>query len=197
MFGRLGLLPLVKKLQFRDGHSSGPWFVPGIFDSQSLRYLSAFVNLQDLTVDNLDLSGFEVGLEKFFGHFSPTLQSLSLNCPRGPARRLLDFLGLFPKLDDIEIVSYRAALEAQTAPDIPRASIVGSLQGRLKLHSLIAEGLLGEIITVSGGIRFIYMELGGVSETQLLLDACAETLQTLRLHPNGKRFSKRTPWDLN
>jgi hypothetical protein len=56
---------------------------------------------------------------------------------------------------------------------------------------------LEKIIAGFGEMRFISMNLNGVLGVQLLLDACAETLQMLRLHQNSlpelcERFSKRT-----
>jgi hypothetical protein len=39
-----------------------------------------------------------------------------------------------------------------------------------------------ELIAVFGGLRFRYMDLFRLEGGPLLLDACAETLDTLRLH---------------
>ena len=52
------------------------------------------------------------------------------------------------------------------------------------------------MIAAFGRIRFTSMNLTDVLETQLLLNACAETLQTLRLRLGGpfdfcKKFLKR------
>ena len=153
MLDELGLLPLVKKLQFQDGHFGGPWVMPEIFDSHSLRHLSALTNLRNLTIDNLDLSKSKMGLEEYFGHFSPTLRSVSLNRPSGPPRRLLDFLTLFSELDDIEIIHHRAMDEVHTTPEILRSPIQGSLRGKLTLRDFVAEGLLRDIITAFGRTR--------------------------------------------
>ena len=43
------------------------------------------------------------------------------------------------------------------------------------------------MIDLFGGIRFHYMNLFNVAGTRLLLDACAETLETLRLYPTDPR----------
>ena len=40
-----------------------------------------------------------------------------------------------------------------------------------------------EMITLFGGLRFRYMDIFRVTCVPLLLDACAETLETLRLYP--------------
>ena len=49
------------------------------------------------------------------------------------------------------------------------------------------EGLLKEMIKLFGGIRFHYMDLFNVCEMRLLLNACAPTLEALRLYPNDPR----------
>ena len=41
-----------------------------------------------------------------------------------------------------------------------------------------------EMITLFGGLRFRYMDLFRVKFVRLLLDACAETLERLRLYPS-------------
>jgi len=45
-------------------------------------------------------------------------------------------------------------------------------------------GILEDMIDMFGGMRFRCMDLRNVDGVQLLLDACAETLETLRLHPS-------------
>ena len=47
-----------------------------------------------------------------------------------------------------------------------------------------------DMIDLFGGIRFRYMDLFNVAGTRLLLDACAETLETLRLYPTDPRGKK-------
>ena len=70
---KLGLLSFVKKVQFKSDVFNKTWVKPQIFDSHSLRNFSALVGIQGLTIDDLDLSNFKKGAEKYFGHLSPTL----------------------------------------------------------------------------------------------------------------------------
>jgi hypothetical protein len=198
----LGLLPLIKKVQLRSGIIRSPLVVPNIFNSQSLHCFSALVNLQDLTIEDLDFSKFKTGIEKYFGHFSPTLQSVALINPSGCPWQLPDFLILFPKLDDIKVARYRASAETYNRPDIPCSPVQGSLRGKLILSGLAEKGLLEKIITGFGEMRFIFMDLDDVSGAQLLLDACAEALQSLHLRSNDmlqfcKRLSERMAKHLN
>lgn len=186
---KLGLLPLVKKVQFRSDKFNRAWVVPKIFDPENLYYFSALVNLQDLTIAELDFPKFTSGIEEYFGRFSPTLRSIALIEPRATSQHLLDFLRLFPKLDDIKIVRHRGTVGAQRTHDTPRTPIQGSLRGKLTLSGFKDPRLLEGIIATFGGMRFTVMDLDDVVGTQLLLDACSETLQTLRLYPENLVYS--------
>ena len=48
-------------------------------------------------------------------------------------------------------------------------------------------GLVKDMIDLFGGIRFRHMNLYDVLGMRLLLDACAETLETLTLYPTDRR----------
>ena len=182
---KLGLLPFVKKVQFNRGYSRNYWVVPAIFDSRSMRYFRALVNLQDLSIAFLDFSSFPTGVGKFFGHFSPTLRSLALAIPLGSRRQLLDFFRLFPKLDNITICGYYRNGEGHEALDENLIPIQGGLRGQLNLKNFRDEWLLKDMIAVFGGMRFTSMRLESVHGVPLLLEACASTLQTVYIHPGG------------
>jgi hypothetical protein len=192
---RLGLLPLVKKLLFGRAVPVDRWVVPAIFDSRSMQYFRAMVNLQELKIMDLDFSKFPEGFEEHLGHFSPTLRSVALNWPHGTRRQLLNFFRLFPKLNDIEISCYAARREfgAHESQIVP---VSGGLRGRLTLKMFGEEGLLKDIAAAFGGMRFTSLDLHNAQGTQLLLEACADTVETLRWHPDdtydfGKRVSGR------
>jgi hypothetical protein len=178
---KLDLLPFVKKLWIRS-LSFEPWISPRKFDRQTLRYFSALTNVQQLRIERFDLSKFMPGVERYFGHFTPTLRSISLTILSGTQRQLLYFLSLFPNLDDIEIEYYPAA---KHDPDFEVAVpfSVPSLGGQLKLTHFPSETMFRDMITFFGGLRFQYMDLFSVKGSQLLLDACAGTLQAVRIYP--------------
>ena len=123
-----------------------------------MRYFRALVNLQDLAIADLDFSFFRAGVDRYFEHFSPTLRSVTLSCPRGTPRQLLDFLRLFPKLNDIRITYYYPKSQDDEGLDTQLVPIGGDLRGRL-------------VLSWSGDMQF-------------LLEAYAETLETLRVHPD-------------
>ena len=190
---KLGLLSFVKQLQFEKALFGVPWFADALSDSHSVQYFSGLVNLQDLTIADLDFSKFPMGLGQYFGHSSPTLRSVALSCPKGTRRQLLDFFRLFPKLDDIKI-SYYLARPDTHVPDAQAIPIRGGLRGRLVLDSFGDEGLLKDMIAAFGGMRFTSMDLQDVRGVQLLLEACADTLEELRIHPdNIHERGKRAP----
>lgn len=182
---KMDLLPFVKKLWIR---SSGfePWISPKKFDRQTLRHFSALTNVQQLRIERFDLPKFMPGIERYFGHFASALRSISLTISSGTHRQLLCFLALFPHLDDIEIEYYPTTKPDTTAnPDSTVAVPFSapSLRGQLKLTHFLSETIFRDMITLFGGLRFRYMDLFGVEGSRLLLEACADTLQTLRIYP--------------
>ena len=122
--GRMRLLPFVKRLRIlqRYGYAD-PWFLPTIFNAQSLFYFSAFTNVQELVVDELDLRAFIPQAQLYFGQFTPTLRSLTLRTPKSDRRQLLYFLGLFPNLDDLKLIythTWTFIPDPAPAPQSPR-----------------------------------------------------------------------------
>lgn len=181
---KLDLSDFVKRVEFETIFGT-PWVNPAIFDSDSLQYFHALNNLQDLTIANLDFSKFPMGAGKYFGHFSPTLRSISLSAPRGTRRQLLDFFGLFPKLDDVEILNYLAWAEERGTSDILLVPMEGRLRGRLTLKHFDDEELLKDMIVAYGGMWFTSMELHDVQGIQPVLEACASTLERVYIQPGG------------
>jgi len=144
------------------------------------------VNLQELAIGDINFYQFRGGPGKYFGHFSPTLRSITLSWPRGTRRQLLDFLTLFPKLENIKVSHYHGRPPAHEEPSTRRNAIRGGLRGQLVLTNFGASvGLFEDIIVAFGGMRFSSVELEYVPGMQLLLEACANTLQTLRWYPDG------------
>ena len=182
---KMNLLPFVKKLLIRSS-SFEPWLLPRKLDRQTLRHFSALNNVQRLRIERFDLSKFVPGIERYFGHFAPALRSISLTISSGTPRQLLCLLALFPNLDDIEIEYYPTTKPDATANPGSEVAVpfsVPSLRGQLKLTHFPSETIFRDMITLFGGLRFRYMDLFSVEGSRLLLDACADTLQTVRVYP--------------
>ena len=106
------------------------------------------------------------------------------SCPTGSESRLVA-VGLFPNLQDIKL-SYATPEEEQDGVDdvslVPLS--VPPLRGCLTLTCFTREKLVRDMIVLFGGLRFRSMDIYMVTCVQLLLDACAETLEAMRLYPS-------------
>jgi len=189
---RLGLLPLVKKFQIHSG-DPGDYseFSPKRFGYFGLRHFRALTNVQELGIDHMDIPSFTPSVQLYFGHFFPTLRSLAMGEPKGSYRQIVHFIGLFRHLEDLKIVYNRADPQVPPGSDVTLIPpFVPPLRGRLTMCST-GEGLFNDMIDLFGGIRFRHLDIFNVCETQLLLNACAETLETLRLYPTDPRGKQR------
>lgn len=174
----LGLLPLVRRFRIRHDFSV---FAPEQLDRSTLRYFSALTNVQDLGIDDLQISSFMPRIRQSFGHFSPTLRSLALRKPIGSCRQILYFIGLFPNLQDLKLCYLTEERESTADADLVPLS-VPPLQGQLTLVGFTKGKLMKEMIALFGGLHFRHMNIFDVWCVRLLLGACAETLEVLQLY---------------
>ena len=178
----LGLLSLVKRFRIRLSFGE---FGPDRLDKRTLRYFSALTNLQELGIDSLQISSYMPNIRQYFGHLSPTLRFLALRDPKGSCRHILYFIGLFPNLQDLRLVYSIEEEEQESTIDADLVPLsIPPLRGRLTLACFTREMLVKEMIDLFGGLRFRCMDLFRVKCTRLLLDACAESLEGLRLYPS-------------
>ena len=193
----LGLLPLVKRFRIRLDQSSRryPGFTSDRLGWRTMRYLSALTNLQELGIDFFEISTSMPKIRRCFGHFSPTLRFLALRNPRGSCRQILYFIGLFPNLQDLKLCYDSTEDERDSAADPTLVPLsIPPLRGWLTLTNFTMENLVKDMIFFFGGLRFRHMDLFGVTCVRLILSACTETLETLRLYPTdpyGDEFSER------
>ena len=194
---KLGLLPLVKRFRIRL-QSFRARFIPELLSGRNMDYFAALANLQELGIDDLDLRSFMPILQQCFGHFSPTLRFLALKEPVGCCRQILYFIGLFPNLQDFKLHYYGLKFGPKCAVDATLTPLsVPPLQGWLTLTFFTKTCIVRGMIAFFGGLHFRHMDLFGVECLPLLLDECAETLETLRLYPTdpyGKDIVLKVPW---
>ena len=95
----LGLLPFVKEFWIHDRVHSRVH--PKLFKHYTLHQFSMLTNVQELGIDYLDIPSFVPRIQKYFGHFLPTVHSLSLTMPKGSHRQIIYFIGLFQHLEDL------------------------------------------------------------------------------------------------
>jgi len=194
---KLGLLPLVKRFRIRLDISDWRYygFASDRLGWRTMRYFSALTNLQELGIDFLQIPSFMPNIQRYFGHFSPTLRLLALRKPRGSCRQILYFISLFPNLQDLKLCYGSLEDVWESAADATLVPLsVPPLRGWLTLACFTRENLVKDMIFFFGGLHFRHMDLFKVRCTRLLLDACAETLETLRLYPtdmSGEGFPER------
>ena len=186
---KLGLLPLVKKFHIGGEDSSKPrLFSPERVSRYTLRHFAALTNVQELGIDHLDIPSFIPKIQQYLGHFLPTVHSLALREPKGSRRQIIYFIGLFKHLEDLKLIYDGINSQDEPADDptlVP--PFIPPLRGRLTVTCFTRVGVLKDMIDLFGGIRFRHMSLFNVVGMRLLLDACAETLETLQLHPTDPR----------
>ena len=124
-----------------------------------MRYVRPMVNLQELKIAGLDLFRFPAGFGEYLEHFSPTLRSVDLGRPYGIS---------------------------STTTRLP--PVGGRLRGRLALSVFGEERLLKDMVVVFGGTRFTSMDLRYVRGMGIVLEACACTLEALRIYPDDTPF---------
>ena len=183
------LLPFVKRVEFETNICGSPWVRPVLFDSRNLQCFRALENVQELSISGLDLHNFPADrTEECFGHFGQRLRSLVLLSPVGTSQELLNFLELFPLLNDIEISDFSSENPGDRPMCYHRPK---GLKGRLALVRFCDEGLLRNIIYLNEGMWFESVALYGAQGGQLVLDACGLTVKTLRICLGGRDYCKR------
>ena len=179
----LGLIPLVREIRVGQLAAPGGWFGPEAFSRNDLFYFSTFANVHTLRIQGLNIDRFMLGFRPFFHQFSPTLKSISLYYPTSSAPRDLPcFLTLFPNLDNVEIRQFFTSNVFVPDGDLTLFS-PPSMQGQLVLHDFLSVEACTYFIYASCGLRFRHMVLRKVGAcAPVLLEACAETLETLRFY---------------
>jgi hypothetical protein len=183
----LGLLPLVKRFRIRINEYPPARFTPEHLGGRTSEYFSALTNLQELGIDKFQVSSFMPVIRQCFGHFSPTLRFLALKEPGGSCRQILYFIGLFPNLQDLKICYPYPMWERESTVDADLVPLsIPPLRGRLTLAFFTRVKLMEDMTALFGGLHFRYMDLYTMKCTRLLLGACAETLEKLRLYPTDR-----------
>lgn len=188
---RLGLLPLVRKLHIKkeDALCGSVKGVPPKMFSCFTRYkFSGFTNIQELVIDYLDIPKFIQKPRWYFRYFLPTIRSLSLRKPYGSHWQIVFFIGLFRHLEDLNLIFWDEGTRELKDVPAPAPPFIPPLRGRLTMVFSSAQ-LPEAMINVFGGVLFRYMELFDVGGMRILLDAGADTLETVRFYrsdPNGE-----------
>jgi len=152
----LGLLPLVKTLWIR-GYNDSDVFSSKRLNRCILRRFCALNHVQQLMIDYLDTASFVPRIRRYFGHFMPTVQYLSLKEPRGSRRQIIYFIGLFQHLGNLRLLSNGAYAQDEPVDDLTLIPpFAPPLRGYLIVTCFTRVGLLKDMIELFGGIRSIF-----------------------------------------
>ena len=193
---RLGLLRLVKKFQVHSGELvfNTDEYIPQLFNYCILHQSAALTNVQELSIDYLDLPKFMLRIRRYFGHFLPTVQFLALRTPSGSHQQIIYFIGLFEYLEDLKLLYDVADSQDEPTDNLTFTPLSAPpLRGRLTMTCITRAELLKDMIELFGGVRFRHMDLCNVGGMRLLLDTCAKTMETLRLDPSDSRGEGVSP----
>jgi len=192
----LGLIPLVQEIRVERLRGVGNWFLPQGFGRHGLRYFSAFANVHTLGLQRLEICRFFPRIGRYFGQFSPTLRSIVLLEPRCTPQQLSQFLSIFSNLDDIKIWGLSPFAPVHGVMPVPFSKPKPG--GLLVLGGFRWVETWTHFIASCGGLQFRRMELyTSVSCAPVLLEACTNTLETLRFNTIHRSQGKSFCMDLS
>ena len=179
----LGLMPLVREIRVEQS-GMGSWFIPQALNPPDLRYFSAFTNVHTLRLQGMEIDRFIPKIERCFGHFSPTLRSITLVKSRCTPQQLAHFLSLFSNLDNVELQHAIIIIPTSEPRNlVPFSAPPPKLRGRLVLYDFHWVETWTHLVALCGGLRFRHIDLcKEASCAPVLLEACAGTLETLRFN---------------
>ena len=165
---------------------------PSTFSQSDLRYFSAFSNVHTLKLQNIEIHCFIPGIEHYFGQFSPTLRSITLLDPNCTPQQLSRFLSSFPNLDNVEIQGGRVHTPNETIPNTELVPFSApKMRGRLALRQFCWVETWTHFMASCGDLRFHHVDLReSMGCVPTLLEACADTLETLRFDVDDRSRRK-------
>jgi hypothetical protein len=137
------------------------------FNRRILRQFTALTNVQELVIDNLNIPSFMPMVQRYFGHFSPTVRTLALRDPIGSRWQVLYFIGLFEHLENLTLnAGIHDSEGRQLADDLTLIPLfTPPLRGRLVIDTPARVGFLEDMSRLFGGIPFHYIGPSDVDET--------------------------------
>lgn len=186
---KLDIMSLVREIRVKQGGGTNSWFVPGAFSSLNLRYFYAFARVHTLKIQNMRVYRFLPAVKRYF---PPTIRSIALYDPCCTPRQLSYFLSRFPNLDNVDIERIVACVPDTTVPVTELAPpSAPTLRGRLSLSEFPLVDTWTRFTTLCGGLRFRHMDLvKSANCVPTLLEACAETLESIRFHVEDGTLSE-------
>ena len=179
MASKFGLLPLYTRLSISGHYRNDYGLTARGFDYRTKREFSSLTNIRELSIEHLAIPTFLPRIQPYFGQLS-ALTSLTLTGGYGSGRQVVFFIGLFPRLEDVELQRQSAGPQRITEDGLTLVpSFVPPLRGRL-IVAFSDDGIGKAMLDMFGEIRFRHMDLHD-HQAQHLLYACPNTLETLKI----------------
>ena len=155
-------------------------FRPGRFSRSDRRDFSRLENVQVLFITSLGLASFIPEIKTYFGRFSNALRPITLKGANGSGHELAPLTSSFPLLEDLDLDACWCSprWSPENSP-VPVYSSHPPLRGRFGFR-FSSRAIASVLANLPGGLHFRHMEISGPS-TQVLLNACRKSLETLEL----------------
>jgi len=152
-----------------------------------LQQVRVLETVHTLTIEGLDLPRFLPIFDRCFSQFVPTLRSLSLErTHHDKANQLMEFVGRFPHLEDLEFSYPSGPGYNPVLADAPLSSKGLRLQQSLPLGGhLVLDGapFVQCLLDLIGDIHFRSIEVASSQkDLRKLLVACSSTLEDLSIN---------------
>ena len=183
----LGLAPLVEEVRVtQQWLIADPWFVPRAFSHRDLCSFSAFANVQTLMFRGLVIDRFIPGIERYFEQFSPALRSITLWDPRCTPRQLSYFLSFFKPRQYRNPADSHIRIQCNHPRHRTRSVFGVEISGAFDTSRIsLGRNLEEPCCFVWWPTVRPYEHEKVVDHAPILLEACAKTLETLRLDTTG------------
>jgi len=190
VLGERGLLQHTRHISISLSYN--PFFAPNL--QPHIQHLRTLTNVRSLKAVRLDTVSFLPQVERLFGAFFESLQSLELVSPIGDHKQIFHFVCRFRNLRDLKINGTQSHTNSTYNGD-PCLDIKASppLDGTLNVHLGLGTRFGGDstdtqlffstLAAFPSGLKFRIIKLSGCigGNLQLLVDACAPTLEYMIL----------------
>lgn len=175
--GVCGVSGYVKKLWIHFGWDEWSQRFP------SVEHLKSFTHVQDLSLAYWRSGQMEdEEVEDAFGGLGQSVRSLVFSLPRGNLGSFLHFLSLFPRLDNLSILTSHLDESSEPLP-----SNVVAIRGSLVLDG-VQEHFVNALVGCGLRPNVLKVSIPNLTSFGELLAACASSVETISLSPTyGQR----------
>jgi hypothetical protein len=147
---------------------------------KALTRLNAFASLQELDLKYLDVGELGLGLHDHCDTLRSTVRTLALRYPTGSAKRIVYFISLFSKLENLTVDSINTVVTDDSG--VPLIERSPPLTGRLRLSGISDPEFICGLASMQEGIRFRTVDLRFCREVQEIIGGCAGSMERLIWH---------------